>query len=69
MGNQDKISLTGKKVPMLDAQKPGNIYRSMTWQERIAEMGRMRKMVMNDMLGLGWGKENEDGTEAPEQNN
>ena len=68
MSNHDKISLTGKKEPMVDTSKLDNVYRSMTWQERIAEMGRMRKMVMNDMLGLGRGKEKEE-PETPEQNN
>ena len=68
MSNPDKISLTGKKVPMVDTSKLDNVYRSMTWQERIAEMGRMRKMVMNDMLGLGRSKEKEE-PETPEQNN
>ena len=68
MSNHDKISLTGKKVPMVDTSKLDNVYRSMTWQERIAEMGRMRKMVMNDMLGLGRSKEKEE-PETPEQNN
>jgi heme oxygenase len=69
MGTHDKISLTGKKVPMVDTKKLDNVYRSMTWQERIAEMGRMRKMVMNDMLGLGWGKDQEDETGNQQQNN
>lgn len=68
MSNHDKISLTGKKEPMVDTSKLDNVYRSMTWQERIAEMGRMRKMVMNDMLGLGRSKEKEE-PETPEQNN
>ena len=68
MSNHDKISLTGKKLPMMAGDKLDKVYRPMTWQERIAEMGRMRKMVMNDMLGLGRSKEKEE-PETPEQNN
>ncbi len=47
MEDQFKISLTGKKLPKIDGSK------AKTWQERLAEAERIRKMVYADMLGIG----------------
>ena len=65
MEDQEKISLTGKKVFTI---KTGN-QAYMTWQDRLAEMDRLRRMVYTDMLGIGSPIKKDGAAEADPKNN
>ena len=52
MGNGNKISVVGKKVSKNEADDLDILYwANRTWQERLAETERLRRMIWTHLLG------------------
>ena len=52
MGNGNKISVVGKKVSKNEADDLDILYwANSTWQERLAETERLRRMIWTHLLG------------------
>jgi hypothetical protein len=65
MGNQEQISLTGKKAFKIKAGS--DAFRS--WKDKFAEMEQLRRQVYEDMLGIGAEKKQKEEAEKLQKNN